>query len=355
MFNIFKKKFPDESLEEQRVDLERFASNGIEEFLGGLSCDELPDASGDFGRSITNPIPVNGPTGEIKYLNRLRNENGVGFIFHRLGPIESTIPERLFDVFEVVSFDGMNWDILYLDMYHPRRTTKAPKEYHLSEYNPSVHSLPVGFGTHYRDPRFPFGISKFIERDYHALNSVISIDRLVMRFNEFIKDGEKFIRPSDHKEKVASVLWELNPVAYSQPIVDILNFELDDLDVDEKKDGISRIKRFIDSLDVLIEFVINDDEYLREYKKDVVNFLSYIKEKTIQAQTLPNGDYMGRLKILVSNLGRIGGEKAGGYIEMVENEKPNLVLKEENGMASLDTAEKFSRVAIAVLTLMEYF
>ena len=354
IFNIFKKRFQDETLEEQREDIERLAPKGVEEFLMGLSCDELTDATGAFGRSVTNPIPVNGPIGEIKYLNRLKNRYGVGFLFHRLGPIESTVTEKLLDAFEVVSIDGGVWDILYFDMYHPRRTTKTPLGYHLSEYDPSLHRLPAGFGTLHRDPRFPFGISKFIERDYDIFGTGIFNKRLALKCDEFLENKNKFVRPTEHKDKVSSILWELNPIAYSQPIVDILNFELGDLNVDAKTDSTDYINRFIDSLDILIEFITNDDEYLQEHKKDVVDFMFYIKEKTIQAQTLPSVDYMKRLQKVVANLGRVGGERAGGYVEMAENEKPTLTFKTQKDMVHEDAVTKLGKVAGAVFVILDY-
>lgn len=354
IFNIFKKRFQDETLEEQREDVERLAPKGAEEFLEGLSCDELPNATGDFGRSATNPIPVNGPIGEIKYLNRLKNRYGIGFLFHRLGPIESTVPEKLIDVFEIVSIDGMVWDILYFDMYHPRRTSKTPYGYYLSEYNPSQHRLPAGFGSLHRDPRFPFGISKFIERDYDIFGTGIFNKRLALKCVEFLEDKNKFVRPAEHKNKVSSVLWELSPIAYNQPIVDILNFELEDLNVDAKADSTDNINRFIDSLDILIEFITKDDEYLQEHKKDVVNFMFYIKEKTIQTQTLPSVDYMERLQKVIANLGIIGGEKAGGCIELAENEKPTLTFKTQEDMVREDIVKKLGKVVGAVLAILDY-
>ena len=35
------------------------------------------------------------------------------------------------DVYEVVSFDGSCWDILYFDMYHPRKSCRLPAGFQL--------------------------------------------------------------------------------------------------------------------------------------------------------------------------------------------------------------------------------
>src|SRR6476469_7244258 len=71
------------------------------------ACDQIPASFGKFGRALTNPIPVNGPIGEVLYLSRLQTENGNAIAFHRLGAIETV------DVFEILSEDGSYWDILY--------------------------------------------------------------------------------------------------------------------------------------------------------------------------------------------------------------------------------------------------
>lgn len=82
--------------------------------------DRKPDGVGAFGFVETNPVPVNGPIGEIAYLSRLEAGPGKRLMFHRLGSIQ------MVDVFEAVTFDGSQWFIVYLDMYHSRRSKLAP-------------------------------------------------------------------------------------------------------------------------------------------------------------------------------------------------------------------------------------
>lgn len=88
-------------------------------------CDELPGASGEFG-SATNPIPVNGPGGEVIYINRLRRPKSGGFMFHRTGTVPSPLSPMPLDRFELLALDGSEWRVLYFSMYHPRRSTKCP-------------------------------------------------------------------------------------------------------------------------------------------------------------------------------------------------------------------------------------
>ena len=93
----------------------------------GPDVDELPDAVGLFGHTPTNPIPVRGPVGQVNYLSRLITGSGQSIFGHRIGHIDGI------DVYEVVSVDGIEWDILYLSMYHPRNSRKTPSGYSLAK------------------------------------------------------------------------------------------------------------------------------------------------------------------------------------------------------------------------------
>ncbi len=92
--------------------------------------DELPCASGEFGRDVNNPIPCNGPIGELTYLSRLRLAgSGEKVFFHRAGSIETAVSEEPVDIFEVISLSGNFYDVLYMDMYHPGKSGKQPAGY----------------------------------------------------------------------------------------------------------------------------------------------------------------------------------------------------------------------------------
>jgi len=61
---------------------------------------------------------TSGPTGrETKSCTTNGRERT---LFHRLGAIDKV------DVFEAVSFNGSEWFILFVDLYHPRRSRLAP-------------------------------------------------------------------------------------------------------------------------------------------------------------------------------------------------------------------------------------
>lgn len=110
-------------------DFQNFQINPLlkERVMAGIPCDFLIDDLETFGRTLENPIPVNGPYGEHTYLSRLRTLSGLGFFYHRLGSIDTV------DEYEILSYDGSVREVLYFDMYHPRRSRQAVKGYLLIE------------------------------------------------------------------------------------------------------------------------------------------------------------------------------------------------------------------------------
>jgi hypothetical protein len=96
--------------------------------IKGSDGDENIGAYGPFGTSATNPIPVNGPIGQLLYLSSLRI-NDQRILFHRLGSVQNV------DIFECVNVKGTNWKLLYLDMYHPRKSRRAPEGFSIATDN----------------------------------------------------------------------------------------------------------------------------------------------------------------------------------------------------------------------------
>ena len=115
--------------------------------LSGLNCDTLEIVAGEFGFSPHNPIPVNGVGGVFRYLGKLLNPDGNINMFHRLGSFSSNACQNLVDGFEVVGNDGSNWDVIFLSMYHPRRSNRTPSGYRFKQYNKALGDLPVAFGS----------------------------------------------------------------------------------------------------------------------------------------------------------------------------------------------------------------
>jgi len=135
--NVQKKMKQPDSMEEgfrllhRLVEDEDYQNSLLEEPIAekittGEAVDVIATGTGPFGFSAKNPIPVNGALGEVSYLSRLRNRRGERLFFHRLGAID------LIDVYEAVSWSGMDWYLFYLDLYHPRRSRKAPEGFTFS-------------------------------------------------------------------------------------------------------------------------------------------------------------------------------------------------------------------------------
>jgi hypothetical protein len=91
-----------------------------------LGCDKLDGGRGEFGRSITNPIPVNHVRGEVFYLNRLRTKDGKPLKFRRVCSRPGPAAETPVDEYEVFTADGQVKAVLYFDMYNLWRSTLAP-------------------------------------------------------------------------------------------------------------------------------------------------------------------------------------------------------------------------------------
>jgi hypothetical protein len=159
--------------------------------VGGLDCDELPDAQGEFGRSLDNPIPVNGLIGQVIYLSRLLTtprwhdtlEAGSPVMFHRLGSARGA--SGMVDLYEVLSLDGTVRETLYLSMYHPRKSRKAPLGYNLAS---SLDSNNITYGVNHFVEHFPQNLDAYIRKWQMA---VFGIPFPVHRVRETI-NGSRF-------------------------------------------------------------------------------------------------------------------------------------------------------------------
>jgi hypothetical protein len=165
MLGFFKKEIH-EPMEIQREDVMKCEEPIRSEILNGEDCDKIEEAYGEFG-SITNPIPVNGLMGEIKYLGKLRGKTGHALFFHRNCSTTSPICKHPVDIYETVCMDGTQWKTLYFDMYHPRRSNIAPPGYSLTPYDKSLgEDIPLAYGVNHPVTNFPYGLPGAIERLY---------------------------------------------------------------------------------------------------------------------------------------------------------------------------------------------
>lgn len=111
--------------EEFQLDMIHPAMKGI--IASRPAYDQDPNGTGPFGFSEKNPLPVNGPIGELAYLSKLETTKGERILFHRIGAIDRI------DVFECVTFSGSDWFILFADFYHPRKSKLTPNGFRFSQ------------------------------------------------------------------------------------------------------------------------------------------------------------------------------------------------------------------------------
>jgi hypothetical protein len=154
--------------------------------LNGAAIDSLPDATGEFGYCLSNPIPVNGSIGELAYLSKIETMHGQRLLFHRLGSIDSK------DVFECVAFDGSEWFILFADLYHPRRSRLTPKGFRFSK------EFGQFSGFHNFCHNFPYD---FREKR-HSKNNELSLAYIASGKVQEGMDRRAYQRPLAHKLKL---------------------------------------------------------------------------------------------------------------------------------------------------------
>lgn len=153
-------------------------------FREGESCDQIPGGTGAFGFTETNPIPVNGPIGQLSYLSKLRTLDGQRLFFHRVGSMANMV-----DLFEAVDFSGKQWFWLYLHMYHPRKSRLAPQGLSLS----NEISQFTGFTS--RAENFPMD---FVEMKARQAQSGLNMLYLPATTARKVLGNAVFERPADH-------------------------------------------------------------------------------------------------------------------------------------------------------------
>lgn len=149
--------------------------------------DQDPNGTGPFGFSEANPIPVNGPVGELAYLSKLETQRGERILFHRIGAINTI------DVYEAVTFSGGEWFIFFLDYYHPRKSRLTPEGFRFTK---EVGQFS-GFHRFCSDFPYDFIQSKHAERNSGLSLAYIAIDKVSKQLED-----RAFERPLAHKAKL---------------------------------------------------------------------------------------------------------------------------------------------------------
>ena len=152
--------------------------------------DKDPNGTGPFGFSERNPIPVNGPIGQLAYLSKLETNKGERILFHRIGAVNTI------DVFEAVTFSGSEWFILFTDLYHPRRSRATPDGFRFTA------EVPQFSGFHKFCENFPYD---FVDKKASERESGLSMAYIaISKVSEQIQN-RAFNRPFAHKAKLELV------------------------------------------------------------------------------------------------------------------------------------------------------
>jgi hypothetical protein len=159
--------------------------------------DKDPNGTGPFGFTETNPIPVNGPIGQLAYLSKLETERGERILFHRIGAVDTI------DVFEAVTFSGSEWFILFVDLYHPRRSRLMPDGFRFTD------EVGQFSGFHKFCTDFPYD---FVEMKQSESESGLSMAYIaISKVMEPIQN-RAYQRPLAHKAKLDLVKSRLTSV-----------------------------------------------------------------------------------------------------------------------------------------------
>ena len=156
--------------------------------------DKDPNGTGPFGFSETNPIPVNGPIGQLAYLSKLETAKGERILFHRIGAVNTII-----DVFEAVTFSGGEWFILFTDFYHPRKSRLTPEGFRFT-------AVGQFSGFHKLCNDFPYDFVEMKQSESLSM-AYIAIDKVVEPIQ-----NKAFKRPLAHKAKLDLVKSRLTSV-----------------------------------------------------------------------------------------------------------------------------------------------
>ncbi|OJU14957.1 MAG: hypothetical protein BGN84_11055 [Afipia sp. 62-7] len=99
----------------------------------GVDADEMPNSTGDYGLTATNPIPCRTVFGSTAYLGRLRAADGSKVAYERLGSTQSSISPHPIDIYEVKHPNDGSLATLFISPYQKRISAKAPRGFILAE------------------------------------------------------------------------------------------------------------------------------------------------------------------------------------------------------------------------------
>lgn len=108
----------------------------------GVDADEMPNGTGEYGLTPTNPIPCRTIFGSTAYLGRLRAADGAKVAYERLGSTQSPVSPHPIDMYGVKHPNGRHLATLYISLYQKRISAKEPRGFVLAG-NSFAQATPV--------------------------------------------------------------------------------------------------------------------------------------------------------------------------------------------------------------------
>ena len=97
----------------------------------GATTDVIPEAYGEYGLCVTNPVPTRGVSTNEAYLKRLSLLSGEPFHWERIGSFGAPNIENPIDGYEIITDNGEHLCTIYISPYQRIISNKAPKGFYI--------------------------------------------------------------------------------------------------------------------------------------------------------------------------------------------------------------------------------
>ncbi|MDX9711774.1 MAG: hypothetical protein RBT56_04485 [Ignavibacteriaceae bacterium] len=125
--------------EDQRMELVKNIMDKM--IVDGTDQDVIPGGFGEFGLSISNPIPVNTIVGSKTYLDNLQTIDGKKIQYERSGSTRTVNIKGLIDVYNIF-VENKKIALLYIAPYNKKNSGKTPKGFKfLNSTNSEIRSV----------------------------------------------------------------------------------------------------------------------------------------------------------------------------------------------------------------------
>ena len=99
----------------------------------GATTDVIPNAYGEYGFDVTNPIPTRGVPANEVYLKKLSLLSNEPFHWERIGSFSAPNIKKPIDGYEIITDDGECLCTLYISPYQSVISNTPPKGFYISK------------------------------------------------------------------------------------------------------------------------------------------------------------------------------------------------------------------------------